>query len=252
MTGIKSKSVILVLLIVAVVILVLLQNSHIGLFPFKNISGLNEVAGLISSKYVNEVDKEKLMRDGINGMMSDLDPYSEYLEKGELEGLLETSKGEFEGIGIEIVIKEDYPVVVSPLEGTPAYDAGIKSGDKIIKVNDLSTIGLSGDETQQRIRGRKGSTVKLTILREGIGDPLEFNLKRDVIEIKSIAFAGELEDGIEYIRMTRFSENSPAELKVALNNLRSTSSKGLILDLRGNPGGLLEEAIKVAEFFVKQ
>jgi len=252
MSEIKMKRSTFVLLIVVVAVLVSLLNSIFRFLPIGNISGLDEVASLISSRYVDKIEKEKLVQDGVSGMVTDLDPYSEYLDKKEFEGLLETSKGEFQGVGMEIVIRDGYPTVISPLEGTPAYEAGIKSGDKIIKINEISAEGLSGEEAQQMIRGPKDSTVKLTILREGIKEPLEFNLKRDVIEIKSVTFAGELEDGIGYIRLTRFSENAPVELKEALNELKIKNITGLILDLRGNPGGLLKEAVEVSDFFLEK
>lgn len=252
MSEIKMKRKTFVLLIVVVVVLVLLLNSTFKFLPIGNIGGLDEVASLISSHYVDKIEKEKLVEDGVSGMVTDLDPYSEYLDRKELEGLLETSKGEFQGVGMEIAIRDDYPTVISPLEGTPAYEAGIKSGDKIIRIDDISAKGLSGEEAQQMIRGPKDSEVMLTILREGIKEPLEFKLKRDVISIKSVTFAGELEEGIGYIRLIRFSENAPAELKDALNGLKIKNIKGLILDLRGNPGGLLKEAVEVSDFFLEK
>ncbi len=252
MPEIKMKSSSFILLVIVIALLILFLSTTFDFLPFGKISGLNEVLTLITSSYVEKIDKEKLIRDGISGMMTDLDPYSEYLDNKELEELLETSKGEFQGVGMEIAIKDGYPTVISPLEGTPAYEAGIKAGDKIVKIDGFSAKGLSGEETQQKIRGPKGSIIKLTVLREGVRDSLEFNIKRGVIEIKSVAFAGELEDGIGYVRLTRFSENAPGELREALRELKSQKIKGLILDLRGNPGGLLQEAVSVLELFLKK
>ncbi|MDP2959966.1 MAG: S41 family peptidase, partial [candidate division Zixibacteria bacterium] len=248
----KMKSSTFVLLFVVIVLLVLLLNTTFRFLPIERISGLDEVASLISSNYVDKIEKEKLIKDGIVGMVADLDPYSEYLDKKELGGLLEESKGEFQGVGLEIAISDGYPTVVSPLEGSPAYKAGIKAGDRIIKINGISTEGLSGDKAQQKIRGPKGSKVKMTILREGIAEPFEFNLIREVIEIRSVAFAGEIEDGIGYIRLIRFSENAPPELREALKELKKKNISGLILDLRGNPGGLLPEAVGVTELFLEK
>jgi carboxyl-terminal processing protease len=250
MPEIKMRSSTFILLIIVIALLVLLLSGTFNFLPFEKVSGLNEVATLISSNYVEKIDERSLVRDGITGMVADLDPYSEFLDKRELEGLLEMSKGEFQGVGMEIAVREDYPTVISPLEGSPAYEAGIQAGDKIIKIDGISAKGFSGEEAQLKIRGLKGSTVRLTILREGIKDSLDFNIKRDVIEIKSVAFSGELEDGIGYVRLTRFSENAPAELKEALEDLKLKKIKGLILDLRGNPGGLLQEAVRVAELFL--
>ncbi|MFH0930592.1 MAG: S41 family peptidase, partial [Candidatus Zixiibacteriota bacterium] len=248
--GMKSST--FVLLFVVIVLLVLLLNTTFRFLPIERISGLDEVASLISSNYVDKIEKEKLIKDGIVGMVADLDPYSEYLDKKELGGLLEESKGEFQGVGLEIAIRDGYPTVVSPLEGSPAYKTGIKAGDRIIKINGISTEGLSGDKAQQKIRGPKGSKVKMTVLREGIAEPIEFNLIREVIEIRSVAFAGEIEDGIGYIRLIRFSENAPPELREALKELKKKNISGLILDLRGNPGGLLPEAVGVTELFLEK
>ena len=246
--GMKSST--FVLLFVVIVLLVLLLNTTFRFLPIERVSGLDRVASLICSNYMDQIEKEKVIKDGITGMVADLDPYSEYLDKKELRGLLEESKGEFQGVGLEIAIRNGYPTVVSPLEESPAYKAGIKAGDRIIEINGISTEGLSGDKAQQKIRGPKGSKVKMTILREGIAEPLEFNLIREVIEIRSVAFAGEIEDGIGYIRLIKFSENAPGELSKALEDLKTKNITGLILDLRGNPGGLLPEAVGVTELFL--
>ncbi len=261
MSEIKMKSSTFVLLFVVIVLLVLIFNTTYRFVSFGRISGLDRVASLISYSYVDRIAKEKVIKDGITGMVADLDPYSEYLDKKELSGLLEESKGEFQGIGLEIAIRDGYPTVVSPLEGSPAYKAGIKAGDRIIEINCISTEGLSGEGAQQKIRGPKGSKVKMTIVREGIAEPLEFSLIREVIEIRSVAFAGEIvdkssttrrEDGIGYIRLIRFSENAPGELSKALEDLKIKNITGLILDLRGNPGGLLPEAVGVTELFLEK
>lgn len=248
--GMKSST--FVLLFVVIVLLVLIFNTTFRFVSFERVSGLDRVASLISSNYVDKIEKEKIIKDGITGMVADLDPYSEYLDRKELGGLLEESKGEFQGVGLEIAIRDGYPTVVSPLEGSPAYKAGIKAGDRIIEINGISTEGLSGEGVQQKIRGPKGSKVKMTILREGIAEPFEFNLIREVIEIRSVAFAGGIEDGIGYIRLIRFSENAPGELSKALEDLKTKNISGLILDLRGNPGGLLPEAVGVTELFLEK
>jgi len=248
--GMKSST--FVLLFVVIVLLVLIFNTTFRFVSFERVSGLDRVASLISSNYVDKIEKEKIIKDGITGMVADLDPYSEYLDRKELGGLLEESKGEFQGVGLEIAIRDGYPTVVSPLEGSPAYKAGIKAGDRIIEINGISTEGLSGEGVQQKIRGPKGSKVKMTILREGIAEPFEFNLIREVIEIRSVAFAGGIEDGIGYIRLIRFSENAPGELSKALEDLKTKNITGLILDLRGNPGGLLPEAVGVTELFLEK
>ncbi|HVP35521.1 MAG TPA: S41 family peptidase [Terriglobales bacterium] len=252
MPEIKLKSSSLILLVIMITVLVLVINSTFRFLSFQKYGELDEVASLISSNYVDTIEKEKLIRNGITGMTSDLDPYSYYLDKKELSGLLEESKGEFQGLGMEISVKEGYPVVISPIEDGPASKAGIKTGDKIVKIGNQPTKGLTSDQAQQKLRGPKGSRVKFAIVREGISDTLEFNLRREVIEIKSVSFSGVIEDGIGYVRLTRFSENAPSELKEALKELKDKNIKGLILDLRGNPGGLLQEAVGAAELFLKK
>jgi carboxyl-terminal processing protease len=252
MPEIKLKSSSLILLVVVIAVLVLVLNSAFRFLSFQKYDELDQAAYLISSNYVEKIEKEKLIRDGMMGMTSKLDPYSDYLDKKELAGLLEESKGEFQGVGMEIAVKEGYPTVISPIEDGPASKAGIKTGDKIVKIENQSTKDLSSDQAQQKLRGPKGSKVRIAIVREGINDTLEFNLKREVIEIRSVSFAGEIEDGIGYARLTRFSENAPSELKEALKELKEKNIRGLILDLRGNPGGLLQEAVGVAELFLKK
>ncbi len=250
MPEIKLKSSSLIFLVIVITVLVLVLNSAFRFLSFQKYDELDEVASLISSNYVDKIEKASLIRDGITGMISDLDPYSDYLDKKELAGLLEESKGEFQGVGMEIAVKEGYPVVISPIEDGPAYRAGIKTGDKIIKIGDQSAKDISADLAQQRLRGPKGSMVKLAVVREGVNDTLEFNLKRDVIAIRSVAFAGDIGSRVGYVRLTRFSENAPSELREALEELKGKNIIGLILDLRGNPGGLLQEAVGVAELFL--
>lgn len=252
MPEIKLKSSSLIFLVIVVAILVLVLNSAFRFLSFQKYDELDEVASLISSDYVDRIEKEIIVRDGISGMTSKLDPYSDYLDRKDLAALLEESKGEFQGVGMEILVKEGYPVVISPIEDGPAYKAGIKAGDKIVKIGDRSVKDITSDQAQQRLRGPKGSTVELTVVREGVSDTLEFSLKRDVIEIRSVSFAEEIGDGIGYVRLTRFSENAPSELKEALKKLKEKNIKGLILDLRGNPGGLLQEAVGAAELFLKK
>ena len=252
MSEIKLKSSSLILLVIVITVLVLVLNSAFRFLTFQKYDELDEAASLISSNYVDKIEKENLIRDGIRGMTSDLDPYSDYLDTKELAGLLEESKGEFQGAGMEIAVKQGYPTVISPIEDGPAYRAGIKTGDKIVKIGDHTAKDMSADRAQQNLRGSKGSTVKLAVVREGINDTLEFNLKREVIEIRSVSFAGEIEDGIGYARLMRFSENAPTELRETLKKLKEKNISGLILDLRGNPGGLLQEAVGVAELFLKK
>jgi carboxyl-terminal processing protease len=179
-----------------------------------------------------------------------LDPYSEFLDEKSLGYLIEDTQGEFEGLGIEIDVRKDYIVIVSPLEGTPAFRMGLQAGDKIIEIEGQSTKGISPEKALSKLRGKKGTTVNITVLRDGLDKPMKYSLIRDVIEIKSVPYYGTTQDGIGYIRLNRFAETSPNEVKQALEQLKKNNPKGIILDLRSNPGGLLSSAVEIAGFFL--
>lgn len=211
---------------------------------------LDQIAANISHRYVDRVDPRKLTGAGIQGMLSILDPYSELLEAKAYSGLLEETSGEFQGLGIEIIVKDKLLTVVSTLEGTPAHRAGLVAGDRIIRINRENAVGISSDEAIRRLRGEKGTQVSLTVSRPGSPIPLEFTIYRDVIEIKAVPYYGVVGDKIGYIRLRKFSESASPELASALKDLSSQGISGLILDLRGNPGGLLSQAVEVAGLFL--
>ena len=217
---------------------------------YKGLKTFADVIEIIEKSYVDPVDPEKLIQDAIQGMVSSLDPHSALLEPSEYEELRIDTQGKFTGIGVSITIKDGFVTVVSPIEGTPAYDAGIKSGDKIIRVDDKPVKKLKNAVTM--MRGPKGTPVKVTILREGYTEPLEFTLKRDIIPIQSVRGLT-VSPGYGYAQVTHFRDQTTEDLDKILNSIEKENNglKGLILDLRDNPGGVLPQAIQMSDLFLK-
>jgi len=217
---------------------------------YQNIEIFSEALGNIEKNYYSDVERKKLIYGAIKGMVKALDPHSSFMEPDVYKELMIETKGSFSGVGIEITIKDDILTVVSPIEGTPAFEAGIKAGDQIIMVEDKPTKDLVIMEAVKLIRGEKGTKVKLTIRREGVKDPIDFLITRDVIPIKSVRSLL-LPFDIGYIRISTFQGQTDEELSKALKELiKEQELKGLILDLRNNPGGLLSQAINVADTFL--
>ena len=217
---------------------------------YKNIEVFAEVLRQIEKNYVEPQDSKELIYGAIKGMVQNLDPHSSFMTKEEHQELLIETKGSFSGVGIEISIRDNFLTVVSPIEGTPAYDAGIMPGDKIIKIDDTSAVDISLPEAVKIIRGPKGTEVRLTVLREGEEKPLTFSITRDVIPLKSVKNYL-LTPEIGYIRVSSFQSNTERDLALALKETeREGTLKGLILDLRNNPGGLLSQAVNVSDLFL--
>jgi carboxyl-terminal processing protease len=217
---------------------------------YQNIEILTEVLRQVEKNYVEPQKAKDLIYGAIKGMVSSLDPHSSFMTKEEFSELMTETKGSFSGIGIEITVKDKVLTVVSPIEGTPAYLAGMKAGDKIIKVEGESTFDMSLMEAVKKIRGPEGSQVKLTVVREGEKKPLEFTITRGVIPLKSVRYFF-LAPDIGYVRVSNFQSNTAEDLSKALATLEKDGKmKGLVLDLRNNPGGLLSQAIDVSEMFL--
>jgi len=217
---------------------------------YKNIEIFTEVLRKIEREYVEPQDPQKLIYGAIRGMVRSLDPHSSFLTEEEHKELMMETRGSFTGIGIEITMKDEILTVVSPIEGTPAYEAGIKAGDKIIGIEDELTKDMTMMDAVKKIRGPKGTKVKLTIVREGEEKPLEFVITRDVIPLKTVRYHL-LRPEIGYIRITNFRSNTSEDLIGALEALEKGGElKGLILDLRNNPGGLLGQAVEVSDVFM--
>jgi carboxyl-terminal processing protease len=216
---------------------------------YANIERFIQVLTKVRDHYVEPVTTDKLMDSAIRGMLRTLDPYSQYLDQDEAQRLETTTHGSFGGLGISIGIRDGWVTVISPIEGTPAWRAGILGGDRIISIDGVSTEGLSLDDAMKKMRGEKGTKVDLRIYREGREKPLDFTIIRDIIQIKSVPYAGVLSNGVGYIRLSSFSERSREEVDAAFSKLEKQHLRGLILDLRFNPGGLLSQAVEVSEEF---
>lgn len=217
---------------------------------YKNIDLFVEVLREIEKNYVEPINPKKLIYGAIRGMVKTLDPHSSFMTKDEYQELMVETKGSFTGVGIEITIRDNMLTVVSPIEGSPAYRAGIKAGDKIIKIDDKPTKDMTLMDAVKNIRGPKGTKVKLTVLREGESKPLEFVIVRDVIPLISVR-KYMLTHNIGYVRISSFQSNTTKELIKALDQMEKDGKlKGLILDLRNDPGGLLNQAVEVADLFL--
>jgi carboxyl-terminal processing protease len=217
---------------------------------YKNIEIFTEVLRQIEKNYVEPKQAQELIYGAIKGMVRTLDPHSSFLTKEQQSELMLETRGSFSGIGIEITIRDGILTVVSPIEDTPAYKAGMEAGDKIIKIEQESTKDMTLMDAVKNIRGPKGSKVNLTIMRKGHPELLEFAITRDVIPLRSVRHHI-LKPGIGYVRISTFQLKTAGDLEEALDALEKNAKlKGLILDLRNNPGGLLSQAIEVSELFL--
>ena len=209
----------------------------------------NDSLAKIEGAYVEEVDPKELMYGAIRGMLSTLDPYSTFFDEETLKDFQVTTEGEFGGLGIQITVRDGVLTVVSPIEGTPAYDLGILSGDRIVGIEGESTRGITVDGAIEKLRGEPGTKVGITIRREGIDEPLDYTVTRDIIKIDSVPYAFLVGD-VGYARIARFSRTTADELREKLSDLRDRGMTSLVLDLRSNPGGLLAQAVDVTDVFL--
>lgn len=206
----------------------------------------------IKEYYVEEKDPPDLIEKAIEGMVHSLDPFSDFFTPEQTEEFKISTTGEFGGLGIQIGIRNGVVTVISPIEGTPAYRAGLRPGDKIIKIEDTSIIGWKLSDVVKRLRGKPGTRVTITISRPGVNEPLTFTITRAIIHIQAVPYFGLVEGDIGYIKLSSFQKNAHEEVRKALDSLFSIGAKKIVLDLRGNPGGLLSEAIRVANLFLPQ
>lgn len=216
---------------------------------YEDLKIFTEVLTIVQKNYVEQIKVKDLVHGAIKGMITTLDPHSSFMPPEAFKEVQVSTKGEFGGIGIQLGVKENNLVVIAPIEGTPADRAGIKAGDLIVKVNEEITKDMTLADAVQKMRGPRGSKVTLTIRREGEQAPLIFNLVREVIKIESVR-SKMLEDGIGYVRITQFQEQTAKDLSRALKKLKDEKRQSLILDLRNNPGGLLTSAVEATEQFI--
>ena len=225
-----------------------------GKLPLDELRTFTEVMQRIKTAYVEDVDDKTLLDNAIQGMLSGLDPHSAYLKPEDFRELEESTTGEFGGLGIEVGMEDGFIKVVSPIDDTPASKAGVQAGDLIIKLDGVSVKGMTLMQSVERMRGKTGEPIKLTIVREGQTKPLELSLKRAVIKVQSVR-AKTLENGYGYIRISQFQADTGKELVDDLNKLKAEQNgdlKGLVLDLRNNPGGVLQAAVRVVDAFIKK
>ncbi|TNG01853.1 MAG: S41 family peptidase [Gammaproteobacteria bacterium] len=220
--------------------------------PYREIRTFTDVFARIKQDYVEPVEDKTLLESAVRGMLAGLDPHSTYLDREEYQDLQIGTSGEFGGLGIEVGLEDDFVKVIAPIDDTPAQRAGIQAGDVIIRIDDQSVKGLSLDDAVKLMRGKPGTTIELTIIREGNDKPLKFTIERAIIQVKSVK-SRTLEPGFIYVRITQFQSHTAELLREAVEDLKDENKhilKGLILDLRNNPGGVLNGAVSVSDAFL--
>jgi len=236
------------IIILSVIILIAFKETH-QTDPFYKLKTLTQVIRLVQDGYFEDIDMTKALEGAIRGFLEELDPHSKYISNDELEIVNEQMQGQFEGIGIEYSLLDGYITVISPIPETPSDRAGIQSGDRIIEIDGKSAYKIKTENVIKQLRGEKGSSVIVKILRDG-KEPFDVTLIRDQIPITSIVASFMLNDEIGYIKINRFANNTAYELKNKLKNLELKGMKKIILDLRNNGGGLLDQAVEIVDMFI--
>jgi carboxyl-terminal processing protease len=214
----------------------------------------SKILSLTQQYYVEEVDTKKLITGAIKGMLRELDPHTSYMPPDVYKDFESETAGEFGGIGIEISIQNSVLTIISPIEDTPAWKAGIKPGDKVVAIDGKSTKGYSLVEASSALKGKDGAKIVLSIIRENLDKPIDISITRGKVKIKSVKTTA-LDDGVLYVRITSFIENTSTDLERAITEFKKKEEgkvEGILIDLRRNPGGLLEQAIKVSDLFLKE
>ena len=229
------------------------EKQKVAILPLEDLRVFTDVYARIKQDYVTEVDDSELLENAIRGMLSGLDPHSAFLDEEQFRELQIGTSGEFGGLGIEVGMENGFVKVIAPIDDTPAQRAGVKAGDLIIKLDDKSVKGMTLEEAVKLMRGKKGSKIELTLVREGEDAPLNISITRDVIRVRSVR-SRILEPGFGYVRISNFQSKTTRGLLDAIDSLKKKNEgnlKGLVLDLRNNPGGVLTGAVGVSDVFLK-
>ncbi|MBT3589559.1 MAG: S41 family peptidase [Candidatus Marinimicrobia bacterium] len=226
------------------------SNQNVSRILKEKVNVLNQIITYVNHFYFDDVDLEKVMDGAFHGLMEELDPHSTYIPAKDQENIDELFRGNFQGIGIEFDILQGYITVISPIPDSPSDHVGLQSGDKIISINDEDAYKITKDEVFKKLRGKKGSSVDLSIQRIGVTKPFDVTIIRDDIPIYSVAAASMIDDSTGYIFLRRFSATTDTEVKKALNRLDELGMKRLVFDLRGNSGGFLEQAAAISNLFI--
>ncbi|MFW6348756.1 MAG: S41 family peptidase [Thiohalospira sp.] len=222
--------------------------------PLEQLRTFSEVFARVKGSYVEEVSDDELLENAIRGMLSGLDPHSDYLDADDFQKLQEGTQGEFGGLGIEVTMEDGQVKVIAPIDDTPAERAGVQAGDLIVRIDSKPVKEMSLGEAVDKMRGEPGSEIELTILREGRDEPLELTLERAVIEVESVK-SRMLEDGYGYLRITNFQSRTGKDVVNAVESLREENDgalDGMVLDMRNNPGGVLDAAVDVSDAFLNE
>jgi carboxyl-terminal processing protease len=226
------------------------SKSSDGSPTYEQLRLFTEVLSIVQNQYVDEVPPKELIYSAIKGTLRGLDPHSSFLDPESYREMQVETSGSFGGLGIEITLRDDVLTVVAPIEGTPAHRAGLHPGDRIVKIDGLVTKDMQLSDAVKRMRGRPGSKVTISIIREGWTEPKDFEIVREQIRVQSVR-THDLGNGIEYIRLRQFQEQTSHDVDAALEKFAKNGMKALVLDLRNNPGGLLTSAVEVTEKFVE-
>src|SRR5947199_1536520 len=226
------------------------SKSTVGSPTYEQLRLFTEVLSIVQNQYVDEIPPKDLIYNAIKGTLRGLDPHSSFLDPESYREMQVETSGSFGGLGIEITLRDDVLTVVAPIEGTPAHRAGLHPGDRIIKIDGLVTKDMQLSDAVKRMRGRPGSKVIISVIREGWTEPKDFEIVREQIRVQSVR-THDLGNGIEYIRLRQFQEQTSHDVDAALEKFAKNGMKALVLDLRNNPGGLLTSAVEVTEKFVE-
>lgn len=253
----KARRILLFAVVAVMVSLVINFNTRVVAFAqerYADLQNFSKVLNLVQQYYVEEVDTKKLIYGAIKGMLRELDPHTNFMAPEVFKDFETETTGEFSGLGIEMSVQNGILTIISPIEDTPAWHAGIKAGDKVVAIDGNSTKNLSLVEASQLIRGKRGTKVVLRIVRGDEDNPRDITIVRGSVKIKSVKYT-DLEEGYAYVRITSFIENTAKDLEKVIQTHISKNGKkieGLLLDMRRNPGGLLDQAVKVSDMFLKE